>query len=1140
MANLQERLAGLSPEKRAWVLKKLRESGKTSTTEGWDGPIAQQSRDQDMPLSFAQQRLWFLYQLQGPSATYNNSETWRLEGPLNIAALTHSLTCLVNRHESLRTTFSATQGEPAQVIHAVSRVTLPVVDLQTTPEAEQATEIQRCIAEASSDVFDLEKGPLLRLKLLQTAPDRHYLVLTIHHIVSDGWSIGVITQELSELYQAFVQGQPDTRPPLAIQYADFALWQRSWLQAEGRSRLFDYWKNQLAGAPPFLELPTDHPRPAVQTFRGATYKFALPKSLTEDLESLARRSETTLFMVLQATFAVLLHRYTSQDDILVGTPIANRTRAELEPLIGIFVNTLVLRFNLADNPIFSEFLNQVRQVALDAYTYQDMPLEQLVECLQLERTLSHNPLFQVAFVLENMPHAPLTLTGLKTSPLQEVAMPVAKFDLTLSILMSEQGTLSFWEYSTDLFEEASVQRMARHFQTLLEGIVADPERPIEKISLLSSAERHLVLEHWNDTQTDYPQATCLHQLFEAQVAQTPHAIAVIFDQQLTYAALNAQANQVAHYLVRAGVTPGMRVGLYLERSTALVVSLLATLKAGAAYMPIDLSYPQERLAFMFQDAELPFLLTETALLDHLPQGQTEMICIDAQWPSICQEPQANLSLPSEPCSAENLAYVMYTSGSTGRPKGIGVPHRAVTRLVVNTNYISIEPSDRVAHLSNVAFDAATFEVWGALLNGAKLVILNREVVLHPDALAQAIEDRGITTMFVTTALFNQLVREKPDVFASLKQVLFGGEAVNPHSVRTILNGKPPQRLLHVYGPTESTTFASWYAIDTVPENTTTIPIGKPVSNTQVYILDTQLQPVPVGVPGELYIGGAGLAHGYWNRPELTSETFIPNPFCNDPTGRLYKTGDQVRYRPSGDIEFLGRFDHQVKLRGFRIELEEIEAILNQHLSIRETVVVARDLPPGDKHLIAYIIASEPIETDSLRTYLAKTLPDYMIPSTWVQLDAMPLTPNGKIDQAALPTPTPRVGLEAADGMPQTEAERQIAAIWKAVLQLETVGIHDNFFELGGHSLLITQTHSRLREQGAGNITITDLFRYPTIHALARHLSLQPYDRREAQPDDPHQDPDRATRRRAQSAQTRQQRQLRQQLRSEREGDRRQT
>ncbi|MEH2311070.1 MAG: amino acid adenylation domain-containing protein [Nostoc sp.] len=943
------------------------------------------STRQNIPLSWAQERLWFLHHLEGESGAYTMPFAMRLVGNLNIKALEQAVEAMVRRHEVLRTRFEIKHDKPIQVIAPDIAITLPVVDLQNVADPWKQVE-QLAIKEAYKP-FDLAKDPVLRVKMWQVATDEYVLLIAIHHIAADGWSIGVLNRELSAHYQAITTGSAVELLELSVQYADFTLWQRQWLTTQVLEPQLSYWKQQLAAAPPLLELPTDRPRPAIQTFRGGTERFQLDALLTSRLRQLSHKSGTTLFMTLLTGFVVLMSRYSGQTDLVVGSPIANRNRKEIEGLIGFFVNTLALRFDLSPQLTLKALLEQVRQVTQNAYDHQDLPFEMLVEELQLERNLDRNPLVQVMFALQNAPTNPWDLPGLRVEKMHW-GVEAVRFDLEVHLWEVPEGLEGFCYYSSDLFDAATIARMIKHFQNLLEAIVTNLEQPVSQLPLLTAQERQQLLVEWNATQTDYPADKCIHDLFAAQVAQNSNAVAVVFEQQkLTYQELNAQANQLAHYLQKLGVKPGVLVGICVERSVSMVVGLLAILKAGAAYVPLDTDYPQERLAFIIEDTQISVLLTTQKLTNAIPKHQACIVCFDTDADAITSLSSANaLFSQQNPIAAvtpDNLAYVIYTSGSTGKPKGVAVTHRAVNRLVINTNYINIEPTDVIAQAANYAFDAATFEIWGALLNGARLVGVSKDLALSPREFADFLRSQKISILFLTTALFNQIAQEAPYAFNSLRHLLFGGEAVDPKWVKEVLENGAPQRLLHVYGPTENTTFSSWYLVQDVPKDATTIPIGQPISNTQIYLLDPQLQPVGVGVPGELYIGGDGLAKEYLNQPELTLQKFIPNPFLRGrgaeeqggkeaeilpnpqspvpspqspiPSSRLYKTGDKARYLSDGNIEFLGRIDYQVKIRGFRIELGEIETVLSQHPLLQESVVVVREDTPGDKRLIAYLV-----------------------------------------------------------------------------------------------------------------------------------------------------------------------------------------
>ena len=1051
-------------------------SARAIPSRGGEGP---------WPVSFAQQRLWLLDQLEGGGPAYSVPTAVRLTGRLDAAALRAALSEVARRHEALRTTFAAEAGRPVQLVRPPSAVALPVIDLSRLGAGRAEAEARRAAREEAGRGFDLSSGPLLRARLLRLSEEEHVALLNMHHIISDAWSRGVLIGELVRLYEAYAVGRKSPLAELEVQYADYAVWQRDWLRGEALEEQLSYWRRQLEGAPAVTDLPSDRPRPALQSQRGAEYKFALDGKLSSELKKLSREEGVTPFMLLLAAFKVLLYRYTGQTDLVVGTPIAGRTRAEVEPLIGFFVNTLALRTDLSADPSFVELLGRARETCLGAYAHQDVPFERLVEELQPERSLAHAPLFQVMFGLQNTPQAETRLPGVTLSQF-EVERATAKYDLTLMMAEGEGGLSASFEYSTDLFDATTIRRMSDNFGVLLAGVAADPGRRLSELPLLTNEERRRLLVEFNDTAREYPRHLCAHQLFEEQVRRAPDSVAVAGDgERLTYAELNARANRLARRLRRLGVGPESRVAILLERSPELVVSLLAVLKAGGCYVPLDPAYPEGRLRFMLEDSGAEVLLTDSALSGRLP-GPARTLCLDAARERTEDESDADPRFPVDP---SNLAYVIYTSGSTGVPKGISIPHYAINRLVFNTNYVSLGADERIAQASNSSFDAATFEIWGALLHGARLVIVSRDVTLSPRLFAGQIREQKITTLFLTTALFNQMAREAPSAFEGIRNLLFGGEAVEPRWVKEVLSRGAPVRLLHVYGPTESTTYASWHLVEGVPEGGATVPIGGPLSNTRIYLLDRGLRTVPFGVAGELYIGGDGLARGYLGRPGLTAERFVPDPFSGGGGERLYRTGDVCRYRPDGQIEFLGRLDQQVKLRGHRVEPGEVEAALGEHPAVRECAVVVREDVAGDKRLVAYVAAAGAAEAGGLREYLRGRLPEYMVPSAYVFLDALPLTPNGKVDRKALPAPDAGGSRGGAEYVaPRTAVEKVVAGIWSELLGVERVGVHDNFFDLGGHSLLATRILSHVREIFCVELPLRSLFESPTVDSMAEAMS----------------------------------------------------
>jgi len=1072
-------------QKRALLARLLREKGGRPATG---------------PLSFGQEQLWVIDQLAPGSPVYNIVEYLRLRGPLDAAALERALNAVVRRHEALRTTFRAAEadGRPVQVIAPVLAVPLRVVDLgDFSADAREAVAQEHASAEARRP-FDFGRGPLLRATLLRLDAGAHALVLVVHHIVADGWSMGLLIRELVACYAAAMGGgvdgaeAPSALPALPMQYTDFACGQRERLRGEAVADDLAYWTGQLAGMPDSLDLPADRPRPPVQTFRGAWYEFALPTEIYAAIVRLSQKERVTPFMALLAAFQALLHRYTGRDDIVVGSPVAGRTRTETEGLIGLFMGMLVLRGDLAGDPTFRELLGRARDVALDAYAHQDVPFEHLVEELRPPRDPSRNPLFQVMFVLQNMPAPPNNMAGVDLRR-EEVHTGTAKFDLSL-ILIPEpegEGLRGLLEYNTDLFEEATIARMAEHIRTLLDGIAADPDRRLSELPLLTEAERHQVLVDWNSTAAPIPQAT-LPELFAAQAARTPDAVAVTCaDEELTYAALDHRADRLARRLRELGVGPDVLVGLYVERSPEMVVGLLGILKAGGAYVPLDPSFPAERLAFMAADAALPVLVTQATLMGQLPAHEARVVLLD--------EPDAadggDLAVAEGAvdvaggATLDDLAYVLYTSGSTGRPKGVQIPHRALVNFLASMGRApGLTAADTLLAVTTLSFDIAGLEIYLPLITGARLVVAGRDVAMDGAALAETLARTGATVMQATPATWRLLLDAGWQGDPRLK-VLCGGEAL-PGELAARLRPRVGA-LWNMYGPTETTI---WSTLQEVAEPADAagevVPIGRPIANTQTYVLDAHMRPVPVGVPGELYIGGAGLACGYLGRPALTAERFVPDPFDPDPGARLYKTGDLARHRPDGALEYLGRLDNQVKMRGYRIELGEVEAALAAHPAVRQAVVTAREDTPGDARLVAYVVGDAPAE--GLRALLRARLPAYMVPSAFVALEGFPLTPNGKVDRRALPAPDAAPPADAdAYVVPRTPTEREVAAVWAEVLKVARVGAEDDFFALGGHSLLATQVVARLRAAHGPAVSLRTLFDAPTVALLAAALDALP-------------------------------------------------
>jgi len=1054
------------------------------------------------PLSFAQQRLWFLDQLQPGSTTYNITLAVRLVGTLHVSVLEQSLNEVVRRHESLRTTFAVAEGQPVQVIATLSPAGsaplggLAIHSLEAVPVQERERHVQQLVSQEAERPFNLVQGPLMRATLFLLNQAEYVLQLTIHHIIADGWSINILVQELILLYQAYIKGQSSPLPELPIQYADYARFQRAWLQGEVLQAQLAYWKALLAGAPALLELPLDYPRPAVQTFQGATHPVSLPSPLTQALRELSQRESVTLFMTLLAVFNVLLSRYSRQEDIVVGTPVANRTHAETEGLIGLFVNMLALRTDLTGNPSFHDLLRRVRDVTQAAYSHQDVPFEQVVEALQPERDLSYTPLFQVVLTLQKISLGKVEFDNVSLHPLV-VESKISQFDLVLHLEESSTVIEGMFEYNTDLFEAATIARMADHWLTLLQGIVADPTQRISDLRLLSEVERQCILGDWNATEAAYPQESCIHELFEAQVERSPDAIAVVWeDLQITYRELNTRANRLASHLQQLGVGPETLVCLCMERSLDLVVGLLGILKAGGAYVPLDPTYPKERLAFMVEDTQARVLLTQQHLAERIFDAApvfrcSKVVCLDTLQIMTPLEKAEDISTKPRP-HPEHLVYVIYTSGSTGRPKGVAVSHRNLTNLVSwHCRAFQLLPSDRTTQLAGIGFDASAWEIWPSLLAGASLHLPTEAVRMNPEKLRDWLVTEGITVTFLPTPMAEQMLALAWPSSISLRTILTGGDRLH-HAPPVGL----PFTLVNNYGPTENTVVATSGVI--APQaasgsaHSSPVPtIGRPIANTKIYILDPQQRLVPIGVPGELCIGGAGIARGYLHRPELTAERFIQDPLGPDPGARLYRTGDLARYRSDGTIEFLGRLDQQVKIRGFRIELGEIETQLSQHPVIREAAVLAHADASGDKRLVAYVVFHEDAPapgSPDLRRYLQIHLPDYMIPSDFIALSALPLTPNGKLDPRALPAPHQLRQLPGeAFVAPRDSWELEMTNLWETVLGKHPIGVQDDFFALGGHSLLAVALMTQVQTLFGQNLPLTALFQEATIEHLARLL-----------------------------------------------------
>ncbi len=1029
------------------------------------------------PLSFAQQRLWFLQQLDPDNPTYNIPQVVMLSGELDVPALSRSLSEVVRRHEILRTTFALVDGDPVQVVNPPFALSLEPTDLRDLAPLEREAEVRRLSVAEANEPFDLTNGPLLRARLLRTGEHEHLALFTTHHIVSDEWSQGILIRELSVLYDAFVHGHPSPLFELTTQYGNFARWQREWLQGNELAAQLSYWTRQLAGDLPALQLPLDRPRPALQTFRGATASISVSENVAEPLRTLARDEDATLFITLLAAFKLLLHRYTGENDVLVGTPIAGRNRAEIESLIGFFVNTLVLRTDLSGDPSYREVLRRVRRTALDAYAHQDIPFEMLVRELQPERSLSHTPLFQVAFMLRTTGREAPRLSGIELRAMGSGA-EVAKFDMTMIVedLGTELNILA--SYNTDLFDRVTIENLLDHFAQLLKSIASEPDVPQSTLSLLSETERRRLLIDWNDTLTEFPErATAVH-LFEAQAARTPDATALLAgDEQLTYAELNRRANQLAWHLRDLGIRPGVPVGLCVERSTALVVGLLAIWKAGGAYVPLDPQYPASRLAFIVADTAMPVLVTEQKLAQIIPLHDAELVGWDTDADLIAQNPDHNPEIESTP---EQLAYVIYTSGSTGQPKGVLVEHAQLTNtLLASQTAFHFDETDVMPCIASSSFDIFLFELLNPMLAGGCSLLMSSLDAMETSVAVPMLE--RITRLHAVPGLMRQLLRACADTpgRTQVRQVFVGGDSVSPDLLNDLERAFPTAQIHVLYGPTETAIICAQYSL-TRGQGVAHQMIGKPLSNVVLRINDKYGQPAPIGVAGELYIGGAGVARGYLNRDELTSEKFV------DIDGqRFYRSGDLARYLPDGNIVFMGRGDQQVKVRGFRVELGEVQRALKAHAGVRDAIVVARADEAGDKALIAYVVADASVTLSALRNDLKERLPEYMVPAAFVPLDEIPLTPNGKVDHKALPK-VDRAKLQPGEtfSAPRTAIEEVVAGIWASVLGLEQVGSADNFFELGGHSLLATKAVSQTKQTFKLDVPLRALFESPTVREFA--------------------------------------------------------
>lgn len=1120
MSQLTQRLAQLPPELRAQLFQRVSET-EDPLAHPWIAPVARDTAT--FPLSFAQQRLWFLDQLQG-NPTYNIPLAVQLHGPLQPALLEQSLRNVIQRHEALRTTFHAHNGQPFQVIAPSCICTLPVKDLSALGAKAQETAVQQLAREEARTLFDLSAGPLVRATLVRLGATEHVLLLTQHHIISDGWSLGVWLHEIATLYEALLNDRVATLPALPIQYVDYTLWQRQWLSGPRLAEQIQYWVERLRDAPAVLELPGDHPRPAIPSFRGARQTIAFSQPFSAALQAWSQQEEVTLFMTLLTAWTILLSRYSGHEDILVGTPVANRTMPELETLIGFFVNTLVLRTDLSGHPTVRQLLQRVRQTALEAFAHQDVSFEQIVEELHLERDMSRTVLIQAVLAWQNTPHYALECAGLTLESV-EIDTGTAKFDLLLALENTAQGIAGVLEYNTDVFAEATIARMARQYQQLLAEMIAHPEQQIAQLPLLTTQERDQLLFTWNATERAYARDLCIHQLFEAQAERTPRAIALLFQQQAwTYQDLNRRANQVAHLLQHLGIGPGAFVAVYMERAAEMLPALLGILKAGGAYVPLEAQTPAARLHQILHALQVTCVITQQTLLpqllaaDLLPalnyvldmqESPGDRQVSHEEAPArpyrvytpldLARMPQQNLPLQG---NAQDLAYIIFTSGSTGTPKGVMVAHASVINLIewVNRTF-AIGPADRVLFITSLCFDLSVYDIFGILAGGGSLRIATRQDVQEPTRLLHLLATEPITFWDSAPAALLQLTpflsesvqgteTEGAQRSSALRLVFLSGDWIPvglPDQLKAVF---PGVQVIGLGGATEATVWSNYYPIEDVDPQWPSIPYGKPIQNARYYILDASLSPCPIGVPGDLYIGGPCLSLGYINDPELTRTKFLPSPFPAEPGARIYKTGDLARWQPDGNIEFLGRSDSQVKIRGFRIETGEIEAVLRQHPAVEHAVVQAYGDPQIDRRLAAYVVLhKDHTLTDAdLRAFLQTYLPEYMIPAAFLFLQTLPATSNGKLDRQQLPVPDFAASQQEVPFVaPRDALELQLSLLWEEILQVSPLSITANFFEAGGHSLLAVQLMAQVKQRFHQELPLALLFQEATIERLAAVL-----------------------------------------------------
>lgn len=1097
MTDFSQRIANLPPEKRALLEEHLLKQAQQKAAS-INGKLALTTRQssEPPPLSFAQQRLWFLHQLEPDSVQFNIARATKIQGQLSVEGLRWALNRIVARHEAIRTVFTAVSDEPRQHILPERSLDLSVIDLTAVPPAEKSAQIQHYFQVEAERPFNLSHDLMMRVTLLRHSSTEHTLIMVKHHIASDAWSAGLFNRELAALYGEYVSGETVVLPHLPIQYADYAVWQRRWLESGGLTQQSEYWRQKLAAPPPQLALPTDRPRPAVPSYRGAEQLVMLSPALHDAIKALARQAEATPFMVLATAFQLLLGRLSGQYDILLGTPVAGRNRTETEHLVGFFLNNLVLRTDLSGNPSFLELLGRVRQTALEAYANQDVPFEKVVEELQLERDLSRQPLFQVMFIMQNGSPPTLKLPGLQLErlPNHNGASP---YDLTVAATELPEGLRVQVEYAMDLFDDKTIARWIGHYETILTAVSANPQQPVGNISLLTAREA-VQQQEWNNTKQIFPVERSLVQLFEEQAAQTPDQLAFICgDEQLTFAELHQQSSRVARYLWARGVRQGTAIGICLHRSLPMVVGLLGILKAGAAWLPLDPAYPAERLALMLDDAGVEVVLTHGDLTAVLPPSHRQKaICLDDPAIELAQFPDNDLQIP---LLSDSLAYLIYTSGSTGRPKGVAVPHRQIlNRLHWMWATYPFAPGEVGCQKTALSFVDAIWEIFGPLLRGVPTVILPDEVMKDPMRMVDSLANHGVTRLWFVPSFLRVLLETVPNLQAKLPKLNFwvtSGEPIGWELYEAFKAQLPQAEIYNLYGTSEVWD-VTWYVPNAAHVHLPYMPIGKPIANMQTLILDSAGQPAPVGVVGELCVGGVGLGRGYLNRPELTAEKFIPHPLNNEEPGtRLYRTGDLAYYLSDGQIAFIGRRDHQVKIRGYRVECGEVETALLRLAGVRNCVVVAQARPysPGEQQLVAFIVPEVDIGLDipTLRHQLRASLPEFMIPTLFQVIDSLPLTPSGKINRQALP---PADGVAAASPLgtvaPRTPLEAQLVLLWEEMLQRRPIGVHDNFFDLGGHSLLAVRLFARLNKQLGQKLPLAVLFTAPTIAALAELMTAQ--------------------------------------------------